>query len=114
MISRALPVSHGPLLISGFFGTLISLERAVALGKRWAYASPVLAGLGGLVVLISGFAGFGPWLLLAGSLWLLAVFCAILRRHAVLFTWFMAAGAICWVMGNALWLAGRSVAQVLA
>ena len=33
----ALPVpvvaEHGPLMVSGFLGTLVSLERAVALGK---------------------------------------------------------------------------------
>ena len=28
---------HGPLMVSGFFGTVISLERAVALARRWAY-----------------------------------------------------------------------------
>jgi len=29
-----LPIAHGPLMISGFLGTLISLERAVALERR--------------------------------------------------------------------------------
>ena len=38
-------------MVSGFFGTLISLERAVALsqnqdGRRLYYLSPLLAGLG--------------------------------------------------------------------
>jgi hypothetical protein len=31
----SLSALHGPLLVSGLFGTLISLERAVALGNRW-------------------------------------------------------------------------------
>jgi hypothetical protein len=38
---------HGPLMVAGFLGTVIGLERAVALGRLWAYAarSPaVLAG----------------------------------------------------------------------
>lgn len=46
-----LPVSvaeHGPLMISGFLGTLIALERAVALAAAfrrgwWAYTAPLLS-----------------------------------------------------------------------
>jgi len=30
-------IAHGPLMVCGFLGTLISLERAVALGSRWGY-----------------------------------------------------------------------------
>ena len=46
-----LPAQHGPLMVSGFLGTLISLERAVALsqnqdGRRLYYLSPLLAGIG--------------------------------------------------------------------
>ncbi|MFD2352397.1 hypothetical protein ACFSTC_28630 [Nonomuraea ferruginea] len=31
---------HGPLMALGFLGTLISLERAVALRQLWGYAAP--------------------------------------------------------------------------
>src|SRR5690606_39805033 len=41
-------VSHGPLMVCGFLGTMISLERAVALGSRWGYAAPVLVALGAI------------------------------------------------------------------
>lgn len=37
---------HGALMISAFLGTVISLERAVALGRGWAYLAPAAAGLG--------------------------------------------------------------------
>ena len=36
-----LAAGHGPLMVSGFLGTLIGLEHAVALaalGRRWAYS----------------------------------------------------------------------------
>ena len=36
---------HGPLLIAAFFGTVISLERAVAVGQGWAYLAPLAAGI---------------------------------------------------------------------
>lgn len=52
-----LPAAHGPLMISGFLGTLIGLERAVALGRRWTYAGPLLTGLGALA-LIAGLPGW--------------------------------------------------------
>ena len=42
---------HGPLMVAGFFGTVISLERAVALSARWAYAAPLAAALGTLTLI---------------------------------------------------------------
>ena len=39
---------HGPLMIGAFIGVVIALERAVAIGRYWAYLSPLAAGLGGI------------------------------------------------------------------
>ena len=36
------PETHGPLMIVGFLGTVIGLERAVALKKPWTYGAPTL------------------------------------------------------------------------
>ena len=36
-----LPEVHGMLLVLGFVGTLVALERAVALGARWGLIAPV-------------------------------------------------------------------------
>src|SRR5512139_3208911 len=57
-VAAAQAGSHGALMISAFFGTVISLERAVALGRGWAYLAPAAAGLGGLALLLG--APF-PW-----------------------------------------------------
>ena len=43
--------SHGLLMTMGFLGTVISLERAVAIARAPAYAAPALAGLGGTALL---------------------------------------------------------------
>ena len=51
-LEPALPLAHGPLMVSGFLGTLIGLERAVALGRPIAYAVPLMSGLGGLALLL--------------------------------------------------------------
>lgn len=36
---------HGALMISGFLGTLVSLEYATVLKRTWAYARPLSDGL---------------------------------------------------------------------
>ena len=73
--SASLIAAHGPLMVCGFLGTLIGLERAVALaqlGRRWTYAAPLLSALGALTSLFG--LPIGPWLLTAGSLALIGVF----------------------------------------
>ena len=68
---------HGPLMALGFLGTLVSLERAVALGRSWAYAAPLAAGAGVLAALAGTPDSLGPALLtLAGFV--------LLSAHAVL------------------------------
>ncbi len=104
-----LPLQHGPLMVTAFFGTLISLERAVALGGRWPYLGPLLSGLGGLS-LASGVGGeVGPLLLTAGNFWLVVIFVVILRRHRADYTVTMALGAVSLFVGDLLWLAGWPV-----
>ncbi|MCC7352870.1 MAG: hypothetical protein IT330_03860 [Anaerolineae bacterium] len=113
MLRPTLPIAHGPLMVSGFLGTLISLERAVALGRRWTYVPPLLTGLGALV-LIAGLPGtIGPLLITFGSLGLVAVFAVIVRRQPALYTMTMEIGAIAWLVGNGLWLAGRPLYSVV-
>jgi hypothetical protein len=106
-------LAHGPLMVCGFLGTLISLERAVALGRRWSYLAPGYAALGG-VALIVGIPGpIAPALILVGSLVLLVVFSVIVRRQLAMFTLTMAAGAAAWTVGNALWLAGVPIPELV-
>jgi hypothetical protein len=105
-------VSHGPLMVFGFLGTLISLERAVALGKGWSYAAPALSGVGALM-LVFGFSDpIGAALITLGSVGLIANFAAILYRQTALFTITMAAGAIAWFIGNCVWLAGTPIIEM--
>lgn len=51
VIFERLPELHAPLLVFGFLGTLISLERAVALRAAWAHSAPALLAAGALVTL---------------------------------------------------------------
>src|SRR5690606_34609687 len=44
--------AHGPLMILGFLGTLIGVERAVAHGAVWSWAMPVAAAATGVAALV--------------------------------------------------------------
>lgn len=105
-LQPALATVHGPLMVAGVLGTVISLERAVALGRRWAYAAPLLHGLGGLL-LILGVPGWpGPLMLTFGALALVAIFVTLLRRQPTPFMLVMTLGAATLLIGNILWLGG--------
>ena len=41
-------LAHGALMICGFLGTVIGIERAVAVKHRWAFAAPLASGTGAL------------------------------------------------------------------
>ncbi len=97
---------HGPLMISGFLGTLISLERAVALQRWWTYAAPLLTGLGA-VSLVANLPGTpGSLLMTLGSGVMVAIFVLLLRLQPTFYTVIMGIGAVAWFIGNVLWLAG--------
>ena len=113
VLRPSLPVQHGPLMVSGFLGTLIALERAVALGRRWPYAVPLASGMGAVWLAVEGQSQVGPALLTLGSVGLVAIFVLIVRRQPALFTAMMGAGAVLWLVGNLVWLAGQPVYQVV-
>ena len=105
--------AHGPLMVSGFLGSLISVERAVALGKRWMYAGPALAGLGGIVLLAGLPIKAAQILMILGSLGLIVIFGTILKQHFAIYTATMALGATAWFVGNVIWLVGGRIPQAV-
>jgi hypothetical protein len=113
VLQPTLPVSHGPLMVAGFFGTLIALERTMAIGKTWAYGSPLLSGIGGLLVAFGLGWQIGPVLMTLGSAWLVLIFAAILRKHRTGYLLVMALGPVALLVGNLLWLFGKPVYQLV-
>ncbi len=111
-IEPGLYIGHGPLMVCGFLGTLISLERAVALGEGWSYAAPALSGAGAVALIIGAPDPIGAALITLGSVGLIANFAAILHRQTALFTITMALGAAAWFVGNCLWLAGIPIIEM--
>lgn len=98
------PSFHGALMVSGFLGTLISLERALVLGAAWGFLAPLLSGLGALGLMISIPSDICVGLFTASSLLYLAVSLAFLRRLVNLAVWLLIFSAIFWLLGNLTWL----------
>lgn len=103
--------AHGALLVSGFFGTVITLERAVAVGGSFALLAPLVSGVAGIAV-AAGWHG-AAWLLVAASLGLTLLSLVILRRQFALHTALLAVAALAWVAGNALFAAGARLDAVV-
>ncbi|WP_249714619.1 multicopper oxidase domain-containing protein [Rhizomonospora bruguierae] len=120
LLGFALPVPrpaladvHGPVMVLGFVGTLIALERAVALGTRWALAAPACTGAGALVLIAAGPTPAGKLLLAAGGVSLLAVYRALWRRQGSVALLAQIAGAFAWYAATLLWLAGLPIPDLV-
>jgi len=100
-------------MTGAFLGTVVSLERAIALGKRFGYGAPLAAGAGG-VLLLAGAREAGLLLELAAPLFLLAVSVELLRRQPQAHIAILLAGALAWAVGNAANLAGAAPNAVAA
>ena len=98
---------HGALMVSAFFGAVISLERAVALDRLWAYAAPLAAGLGGLA-LLAGLGIAGLALMAGAAAVFFAVNVAVMHRQASLETATLLAGAVAWLVGNLMMFYGQA------
>lgn len=106
------PLAHGPLMVAGFLGTLIGVERASALRRPWMYGGPILTALGA-VLLMAGLTQPGAILMTLGSAIFVALFIVMLRQHHAPYVVSMSLGAVAWLVGNVLWIAGWSIPQVV-
>lgn len=104
---------HGPLMVFGFLGTVISLERAVALRRPWGYLAPAGTLAGTCVLFLGGPQGLGELLLLLAGCVLAGLFAVILRAHATMPVATLFLGALLWAGGCALWLGGLSLVKVV-
>lgn len=97
---------HGPVMVFGFVGTLIALERAVAVGRRWALLAPACSGAGALLLLVAGPGWAGKAAMMVASVVLLGVYRALWTRQQSVALLAQAAGAFGWYAVTLLWLAG--------
>ncbi|MCU0804421.1 MAG: hypothetical protein MUF79_04935 [Burkholderiales bacterium] len=104
--------AHGPLMITAFFGTVISLERAVAIGARWAYLGPLASGLGGIALATGVGSAYALPLAAVGSLVLFAATLSLFARQKTLFMFTLLLATLAWFVASLLRVDGREVWQV--
>jgi hypothetical protein len=95
----------------GFLGTLVSLERAVALDRPWAYIAPLAAGAGALAALAGAPDSLGPALVTLGGAVLLAAHLVLHRLQPSAHNAVMGLGAAAWCAAAILWLTGADVSR---
>jgi hypothetical protein len=105
-------VAHAALMICGFLGTVVGLERAVAVGRGAAFLAPLASGLGG-ALLLAGRAQAGAGCIVAAAAVFFVVNVAVVRRQRAAHTWLLLAGAAAWVCGSVLFAAGMGGPAVL-
>jgi hypothetical protein len=111
LLGRA-AVDHAALMICAFMGTVIAVERAVALKLRFAWLAPACSAAAG-IALLAGFRALGAVLLLAAAGVFVAVNAALVRKQSAWHTWLLLASAACWLGGNALFAAGAASQAML-
>lgn len=104
---------HAALMICAFLGTVIGLERAVAVKLPAAFLAPLASALGGICLLL-GSALPGALLLVIASLAFTAVNIVVVRRQSAPHTWLLLVSALAWVAGNLSFAAGQGSAATLA
>ena len=97
---------HAALMICGFLGTVIGIERAVAVRHRAAFFAPLASGLGALC-LVLGRQAPGAWLCVAAALLFLAVNAVVVRRQPAAHTFLLLVGAAAWATGSLLYALGH-------
>jgi hypothetical protein len=111
--AERLPDVHGMLLVLGFVGTLIALERAVALGRRPGFLAPALLGAGAVALVTPAPVQVGKALLVAGAAALVAVYVPLWRRQRDDAVLVQSLGAVVAVGAATLWLGGLAVPVLL-
>jgi len=95
---------HGPIMIGAFLGTVICLERAVALGTAWGYAAPALSAVAALGLWLHVPAQWCALVQLAAGVFLVVATWRLHRRQPATHTSVLLIGAAHWPLGTLVWL----------
>lgn len=105
---------HGPLMVNGFFGTIITLGRASALKSRIGLAVPFAAALGAWTLLLGGPEGWGAAFFLLASLGYCGLCLDSSKSPFDPYAAFALMGSGGWAWANFMWLEGRPIPQIMA
>lgn len=106
--------AHGPLMVAAFFGTVIGLERAVALGRGWGYLAPLSSAAGGFALFANAPAVLSFPLLMAGAAVLMLATVRAAQRQPALHAAILVLAAAFAVIASAAWWAGATSAAIAA
>jgi hypothetical protein len=94
---------HGAIMVGGFLGTLIALEKIIPLKKKALYLIPILNALS-VAFFFTNHPRISIYILIISSIALALVFLYYFRKqHKVIYI-LMLTGALCWLIGNVLLL----------
>lgn len=94
-------LAHAFLMICGFLGTVIGIERAVAAKARLAFAAPIAAAAAGVAAL-NGAAALAAWLAVLAALALVWVHVSMWSRQPAPHIAVLGVGATAWFIGTLL------------
>ena len=100
-------VAHASLMLSGFLGTVIAIERAVVIKRRWAFAAPFASGIASLFML-AGYTGVAACLGVLAAVVFVGVNVVVAMRQPAAHTALLLVGAGAWLIGNLMFVAGQS------
>ncbi|HRN29383.1 MAG TPA: hypothetical protein PK890_06760 [Terrimesophilobacter sp.] len=104
---------HAPLMVFGFVGTLIVLERSVAARRAWGYVSPALLGLGSLSLITALPETVGKTAIALGFVVLLGLYWVVWLRQPAAATGIQILGAASGLSAALLWLGGAPVVDLV-
>lgn len=108
-----LPLRHGGLMVAGFVATVIAVERAIAIGRPFAFLAPALGGATAVALVIGAPLTAAAALATAtGAAYSLNVG-VLLARHRRLPFVLLSAGGLALIAAGAVWWAGETLPRVL-
>ena len=105
-------VAHAALMLSGFLGTVIAIERAVAVKLRWAFVATFASGAAS-VFLLAGQGAVAAWLGVFAAAVFVAVNVVVVRRQSAPHTALLLVGAAAWFIGNLLFALGLGITATM-
>lgn len=105
-------IDHAALMLSAFLGSVIGVERAVAIGHPAAFAGPLASALGGLC-LLAGQPDAAGWLGLMAAAVFVAMNLVFLVRQPEPHIALLLLGALAWAGGNILFAIDHHASRAL-
>jgi len=109
----AAAVDHAFLMICAFMGSVIAIERAVAVKRPWAFAGPVASASAGALAL-NGWEPPAAWLAVVAAAAFIVVNSTIVLRQKADHTILLLVAAVAWAVGCLLHALGGPAESVIA